>query len=319
MNFSRSITLALLILIGMLGCSIGEPNRPAVSILTPANDERLAVGTEVLVQSVSVSQNRISRVELWINGQWVDTQTANQPTSFTAIQGWTPEAEGGYLLEVRAFDADNLQSVPAAVQVMVAPAEGTIVAENTPTPSLGSQAIVTTKTDLNIRAGPSTDFAVLAVLRKEEAAPIIGRNAAGTWWLIERPQLPGGGGWISAHPQYSTAHNTANIRIVAAPSLPATTTPNLTPTSTPTPQQPLPVIHYFWADKVNISPGENVLLQWDLDGAEAAYLYPGGEDGVVAPGSRQVSPKETTTYRLVAGNQHGEVEAVITVQVDTGN
>ena len=321
MNFRRLITLTLLILIGLPACLIGEPRRPTVSILTPANDERLAVGTEVLVQSVSVSQNQISRVELWVNDEWVDTQTANLPTSFTAIQAWTPETEGGYLLEVRAFDAENLQSLSAAVQVMAVPGEGLIIKDDISTPPVGDQPTVTTKTNLNIRAGPSTDFDRLAVMRQGETALIIGKNTAGTWWLIERSQLPGGSGWVSAHPQFSTALNTADVPIVAMPALPATATPVVVSTPTPTlqPQQLLPIIHYFWADKVNISPGENVLLQWDLDGAEAAYLYPGGENGVVAPGSRQVAPKETTTYRLVARNRHGEVEVTLTVSVNAGN
>ncbi|MGQ9666716.1 MAG: hypothetical protein ACUVWB_05305, partial [Anaerolineae bacterium] len=45
---------------------------------------------------------------------------------------------------------------------------------------------------------------------------------------------------------------------------------------------------------------------------------PGGEAGVVAPGEMKVSPAQTTTYRLVAVNELGTVEARVTVTVREG-
>lgn len=76
-----------------------------------------------------------------------------------------------------------------------------------------------------------------------------------------------------------------------------------------------PVIHYFQADPGAIDPGQSSVLTWDLAGALEARLFPGGEGGVVAPGSITVSPAESTTYRLVATNASGTVEKKVTVTV----
>ena len=309
-----------------LACRLGQPGKPTISILTPANDQKLTVGREVIVQAVSVSKAGISQVELWVNGELIDTQASNGPQSFTSLQPWTPAVEGTYLIEIRAIDNNDIQSDPAAVSVSVEAGDGSLSGFETATPTPDSGPLVTTKTDLNVRAEPSTDSQILTVLRAGQTATIIGGNAAGTWWLIKHFDTPAGQGWISAHPQYSEAKNADNVPMVTPvpvvetpPTAPPTTPPTAPPTALPTAPSPLPRIHFFRADKVNISAGENVLLEWDLDGAQEAYLFPGGEAGVVAPGSLQVRPNRTTTYRLMAFNSHGQVEALVTITVLGGD
>jgi hypothetical protein len=112
----------------------------------------------------------------------------------------------------------------------------------------------------------------------------------------------------------------------------APTTPTLSPSETPSAQPPFgtptetrrptatprpPTIAYFAADRSTISTGESVLLSWDLAGAEAAYLrYDGTEEGVVAPGSKNVAPETTTEYTLVARGEGGEVKTKLTITVN---
>lgn len=108
--------------------------------------------------------------------------------------------------------------------------------------------------------------------------------------------------------------------------LPPTATPTLTPTYTPAPTDtpqptgtpvPTPQISHFTADRTTISAGETALLSWNLSGAQAAYLrYNGVEEGVIAPGSKTVSPATTTIYTLIARNEGGESRAEITVIVN---
>lgn len=81
----------------------------------------------------------------------------------------------------------------------------------------------------------------------------------------------------------------------------------------------LPVIHYFTAEPAEILAGQKALLRWDLEGAREARIFPGGEAGVIAPGEMEVSPTQTTTYRLVAVNELGTVEARVTVTVREGS
>jgi len=90
---------------------------------------------------------------------------------------------------------------------------------------------------------------------------------------------------------------------------------NVATTRTSSCQPALPVIHYFKAEPAIISPGQNSLLSWDLSGAREAYL---DGEGVVAPGSRTVSPITTTVYTLQAINDAGTVTKQVTVTVATG-
>lgn len=95
----------------------------------------------------------------------------------------------------------------------------------------------------------------------------------------------------------------------SAPTPPPTPTP-ASPGSTPTPL--MPVIAYFTCEPCAVEPGGATTLSWDLSGATAAYL---DGQGVVAPGSTVVQPDQTTTYRLVAVNDHGQSEKTVTVEV----
>jgi hypothetical protein len=56
-------------------------------------------------------------------------------------------------------------------------------------------------------------------------------------------------------------------------------------------------------------------LSWDLSGGTAVYL---DGQGVPAPGSIQVAPDQTTTYRLEAVGERGSVERLVTVSIQEG-
>jgi hypothetical protein len=78
----------------------------------------------------------------------------------------------------------------------------------------------------------------------------------------------------------------------------------------------LPVIHMLRAEPGKIRRGQKATLSWELGGAREARLFPAGESGVASPGSLEVEPTETTTYRLVATNEHGAVEMKVTIFVE---
>jgi hypothetical protein len=62
---------------------------------------------------------------------------------------------------------------------------------------------------------------------------------------------------------------------------------------------PYPVIEYFNAKPVAISPGEATILSWSVVGATTVEIDQGV--GIVVPkGAVSVSPSETTTYTLTA-------------------
>ncbi|NKQ35904.1 MAG: SH3 domain-containing protein [Chloroflexi bacterium] len=134
--------------------------------------------------------------------------------------------------------------------------EETAVSEDAPVmepaPVEGGQPTMTTLTDLNVRRGPGTNYAVVGVLRAGESAAIAGKSGNGYWWKIVCPAGAGGECWASAGAQYSTAVNADGVPVAAAPALPkatqaaaaptsaasatitSTTNPNATPTTTAT-------------------------------------------------------------------------------------
>ncbi len=334
--FMKIVGVILLLVTTSIACQLNKSVPPVITIVRPDDGSTFIVNQPVEVETVSVSQDGIARVELRVNGEQIDTADGGGEQSFSTVQTWTPTAVGTFRLEVRAFDANNVQSNSATVTVAVGqPSAQVTVVVSTFTPesetSKGGVAVPTatpvppptatptpaiptliTKTDLNVRTGPSTDFDVVGVLFSGSSARIIGVNAERTWWLIAFSGAANGQGWASAGVQYGTAINTELVPVVASPPTP---TPVLSPTPTPTVLPDFPRIHFFRADRLNITAGEIVLLQWDVSGADAIYLYPGGEGGVVAPGDMQVTPTMTTVYRLVAHNDRGDVEATVTINV----
>lgn len=103
----------------------------------------------------------------------------------------------------------------------------------------GSAAAMTAKVNLNIRRGPSTQFAIVTAFRAGEGAPILGRSPDSNWWKIECPTGYSGECWSSARAQYSSAVNTHNVPVAVVPPYPtatqtATATATATFTATPT-------------------------------------------------------------------------------------
>lgn len=92
--------------------------------------------------------------------------------------------------------------------------------------------VVTVRTDIdqdqiNVRAGPSTNYDVVGVLIIGQVVPAHGRSAGGDWVQIEYPGVAGGIAWV-----YSPLVNiSGNLSIVEPPPTP---TPQTTPTIDPT-------------------------------------------------------------------------------------
>lgn len=125
----------------------------------------------------------------------------------------------------------------------------------------------------------------------------------------------------SKQPSTAATPTVPTVDLGPSPTLPFVTM-SLTPpppTNTPMPPTPRPLkptIYNFTADRYTITAGENVVLCWDLIGANVAYLRYNGIEEVVAPGNKTVSPANTTVYTLVARNNAGETAAQLTITVN---
>jgi uncharacterized protein YraI len=118
-------TVAVLgLLLAALACTIGPgaSSKPTVVVTFPGPGGSFARGREIVVQSVSAvtDARAIVRVELWVDGQLVNTQVLNPPaSSYSASQPWTPAVAGSHILEVLAYNVDNVSSSPAQLVINV--------------------------------------------------------------------------------------------------------------------------------------------------------------------------------------------------------
>ena len=122
--------------------------------------------------------------------------------------------------------------------------------------------------DANVRAGDSTLYAPVGALLTGQTAPIIGRSARSTWWLIQLPN--GRQGWIAPSTVMITG-DTSGVPYATPPEL--TTAPTAAYTATPagTPNLPDAVvkgIRMLGTPRVN-SPGYFAILMtvWNQSSA----------------------------------------------------
>ncbi len=315
---------------------------PTVVITTPLPGSQVQVNRPVTVQATASDPTGVKRMELWVSN--VKTAEAMSPveqgqTTLTASFQWIPPAVGTYTLEVKAYNAENRVNTPTPVTVNVVsqaitptPPTATPV---TPTPTVPGKPSLTTLTDLNVRAGPGTNYDLLGLLPANVTVEVIGRNDNGEWWQIRFNPASDGIGWVSADPAFSTTSNVNNVPLVVAPPtptgtptntpIPSTSTPvpatftpvpptfTPTPTLTPTPTGEATVIE-FDVTPTQIQGGECVNITWYATGVREVYL---DDQGVAGSGNIVDCPTETTTYNFRVVRVDGsEYREDITVEVN---
>ena len=150
--------IGLLLVIALLpGCrSQGEP-QPAefsIKIDSPASGLEVEVGEEVSIQSTATSPSAVSWIELWVDGELVQTAQAPTPLQprFSAVQHWSAAASGEYLIEVRAYDGKGTASPPGSIVLRVSSEE----AQQMPTAKTEEGPIIPTATSLPTVAWPTS-------------------------------------------------------------------------------------------------------------------------------------------------------------------
>lgn len=91
---------------------IAVESQSVVFIRTPSNGERLETGQPVQVRALARDDHKVTRIELWVDGQLLDVQTSNTPNGinpFPLLATWYPP-EGTHTLIVRAFNSRGAKS-----------------------------------------------------------------------------------------------------------------------------------------------------------------------------------------------------------------
>lgn len=123
----------------------------SVAISSPAAGQQIELGREIKIESTSIGNQGIARVELVVDGEvvWVDANADPQEeTHFIVAQPWTPEVPGMHLIQVRAYNTSDevAESKPLTVQVGAA---AQAVAEASPTVTGEVDQAVTTSTPIS--------------------------------------------------------------------------------------------------------------------------------------------------------------------------
>lgn len=99
--------------------------RPVVFISSPAYGEQVEVGEMVIVQAVARDETKVTRVELWVNGELQESQNSSLSggtTPFPLLASWRPLSSGTQTLIVRAFNAEGARAQGSIdVEVVDAP------------------------------------------------------------------------------------------------------------------------------------------------------------------------------------------------------
>ncbi len=126
----------------------------------------------------------------------------------------------GLLLNAPAFihfvRAEELQQIPTVSIPTV-----------TSSPSAATIVVTLEQDQINVRAGPGTDYPLVGILIAGQRVPALGRSVGGDWIEIVYPGIPGGTAWV-----YSPLVTVeGSLRVVEPPPTP---TPKTTPTVNPT-------------------------------------------------------------------------------------
>ncbi|MBS3751495.1 MAG: hypothetical protein KGY39_08335, partial [Anaerolineales bacterium] len=98
------------LIVSILACNFGggEPTIE-VEIRSPGDNAEVLVGEEVEVVSNVNASEGAARVELWVDGEIIQTDEApaENPQEFQVTQLWTPQEEGEMSISTVAYDADG--------------------------------------------------------------------------------------------------------------------------------------------------------------------------------------------------------------------
>jgi hypothetical protein len=110
------VLCGLAAVIGGLAYYFGVPAvkaRPVVLISSPDYGEQVEVGQSVIVQAVARDETGVVRLELWVDGQLLESQGSPLPEGlnpFPLLASWQPLSPGTHTLIVRAFNGENTRA-----------------------------------------------------------------------------------------------------------------------------------------------------------------------------------------------------------------
>jgi uncharacterized protein YraI len=221
--------------------NVAAMDTPEVTITAPANDSEVMLQSPVTVWSTISAPGGITRLELWEGGRQINRVAILDKQELSELKAsfqWIPTMPGRHTLEVRAYGKSEDLNTSALVVINVI--------DNHPIPNglPAANILLTTKTDLIVRAGPGQSYAAVGSLPAGISVMGLGRSVDQQWWQILWD--PGHSmGWIPADSSsVAVANNDEDLLSTMSPLSSPTPTPVVTATvaatSTPTPSPSSP-------------------------------------------------------------------------------
>lgn len=303
---------------------------PGVTILVPADDTRVEVGSPVQIQAQATDPTGVAQAQIVVDGTPVhQVPGQGNPTTLLINAAWTFEQGGQHTITITAQNAAGAQSAPATVRILAV--EVTVQVTATPPPARS------TATALPTRAPPTPESSVApppavspTATGPQAPPPTIGYFRAGQT-TIERGQCTrlqwgqvkgatsitlSGVGQVNASGQLDVCLDTTRTYTLRAVGRGGAVEKKVEIVVQPPAG---PIIEYFRAVPSIIAPGDCTQLEWGkVDNATAATIQP-DIGGVATPGSQKVCPGSTTTYLLIAENPVGKTVAQATIIVTGGS
>jgi hypothetical protein len=153
------------------------------------------------------------------------TQAATQPAAATATQGVTLVASLPPATNTVAAAPPTNTKAPVGPTFIIVTSAPPTAAPTSDQPTLHVKA-----PNLNIRDGDGTGFNIIASMKTGDTASIVGRNAAKSWWFVQKDQTRG---WTIADPTFSdVTGDTSKVPLVQSPPTPV---PSVAPTTAAVP------------------------------------------------------------------------------------
>jgi hypothetical protein len=239
------------------GTQIALSDVPEVEIRSPADNTEVIINTEVQVYVRAVDRQGVTRVEMRVDNQIVDTAASPEATgtpTMDSILSWTPSSAGSHTIQVVAFRGTT-RGNPKSITLIVRETPGQVTrpagspAFLTASPTNDPTCRVRADVNLNMRSGPGLNYDVVGSLPVGTTVPATGSNADRSWWQVN---VQGVLAWVSASfsTQLGICSNVLVVPIPASPTVrPGATPIAVLPTFTflptiipPTPSSTFPIV-----------------------------------------------------------------------------
>ncbi|MEW5717181.1 MAG: thrombospondin type 3 repeat-containing protein, partial [Chloroflexota bacterium] len=110
-----ALVIAILFIAAAIAIVLLSPRvtHPSVLINSPRNATRVSVGQDTIIQAIARDDQKIKRVELWVDDKLQDAQDTNVSggiSPFPLTMTWRPTISGTHTVVVRAFNSEGARS-----------------------------------------------------------------------------------------------------------------------------------------------------------------------------------------------------------------